>query len=554
MHLSLARSMSILCLLLQNAVMAETVLSVSDSSKSRRDISTQESTLVNSLLLTQKTTAPTLQQPVVPMTTLKDPVTSVSQLSDVQPTDWAFQALQSLIERYRVTASYPDHTYQGNRALTRYEIATVINAVLQRVNELVATGRETQVLRTDLLTLQRLQAEYVAELTILQSRINNLEAQTAELKTNQFSTTTKFSGLVVAAVTGGSFSGDRIIDPTGREITDNQPNATVAYRTSLNFNTSFNGTDNLLVRLEVGSARASDNAAGYLEPYFGSVLDFSYRSAIDDQFLLTRLNYTFKPSQDFTITIGPTITAPDYVDLNSYANLGFNDFTTLALTNNYILLPVLNLGAGAVIDWKIARQFTVRAVYVAADAANPNPDSQSSAAGVSPLVNLLYPKGDGESGLFGDPYQSTVELEYAPSDSFTLRLQYSGGNVFDGRFDVFGANFELALSQQLAIFGRFGYGTYYNTTFGDLNPKYWMAGVAFRDLFVSGALAGIAAGQPFVEGAVGSATQMNIEAFYNLPLSDNIRITPALQVITNPANQDSNGTIFTGTLRTSLSF
>ena len=29
-----------------------------------------------------------------------DQVTSVSQLSDVQPTDWAFQALQSLVERY----------------------------------------------------------------------------------------------------------------------------------------------------------------------------------------------------------------------------------------------------------------------------------------------------------------------------------------------------------------------------------------------------------------------------------------------------------------------
>lgn len=27
-------------------------------------------------------------------------VTSVSQLSDVKPTDWAFQALQSLVERY----------------------------------------------------------------------------------------------------------------------------------------------------------------------------------------------------------------------------------------------------------------------------------------------------------------------------------------------------------------------------------------------------------------------------------------------------------------------
>lgn len=46
-------------------------------------------------------------------------VTSVSQLSDVQPTDWAFQALQSLVERYGCIAGYPDGTYRGNRALTR---------------------------------------------------------------------------------------------------------------------------------------------------------------------------------------------------------------------------------------------------------------------------------------------------------------------------------------------------------------------------------------------------------------------------------------------------
>jgi hypothetical protein len=35
-------------------------------------------------------------------------VTSVSQLSDVRPTDWAFTALQSLVERYGCIAGYPD--------------------------------------------------------------------------------------------------------------------------------------------------------------------------------------------------------------------------------------------------------------------------------------------------------------------------------------------------------------------------------------------------------------------------------------------------------------
>jgi porin len=81
-----------------------------------------------------------------------------------------------------------------------------------------------------------------------------------------------------------------------------------------------------------------------------------------------------------------------------------------------------------------------------------------------------------------------------------------------------------------------------------------MAGVAFRDIFKSGAFAGIAIGQPFIENKVGSATQTNFEAFYNLPVTDNIRLTPLIQVITNPANQEDNGAIFTGTLRTVFSF
>lgn len=57
-------------------------------------------------------------------------VTSVSQLSDVQPTDWAFQALQSLVERYGCIAGYPDGTFRGNRAATRYELAAALNACL----------------------------------------------------------------------------------------------------------------------------------------------------------------------------------------------------------------------------------------------------------------------------------------------------------------------------------------------------------------------------------------------------------------------------------------
>ena len=43
-------------------------------------------------------------------------VSSVSQLSDVRPTDWAFTALQSLVERYGCIAGYPDRTFRGKQA------------------------------------------------------------------------------------------------------------------------------------------------------------------------------------------------------------------------------------------------------------------------------------------------------------------------------------------------------------------------------------------------------------------------------------------------------
>jgi hypothetical protein len=50
-------------------------------------------------------------------------VTNVTQLSDVRPGDWAYEALRSLVERYGCIAGYPDGTFKGNRAMTRYEFA-----------------------------------------------------------------------------------------------------------------------------------------------------------------------------------------------------------------------------------------------------------------------------------------------------------------------------------------------------------------------------------------------------------------------------------------------
>ncbi|MBD3887470.1 carbohydrate porin [Phormidium tenue FACHB-886] len=487
-------------------------------------------------------------------------VTSVNQLSDVQPTDWAFQALQSLVERYGCIAGYPYGSFRGDRALTRYEFAAGLNTCLDRINELISSSIEGFALSEDLGTLQRLQEEFASELITLQGRVDTLEARTAELEANQFSTTTRLTGQAIFAANGGGFEGDAIADPTEAVVATDDPNITALYRVALDLNTSFTGTDLLKIRIDTGINGGNDNAAGVLEPNFGSVLDFSVKPPSDGTFGLGRFYYTFTPLQDLSISLGPNIRTTDYIDLNSYANLSFRDFSTQALVNNYILFPINGPSAGASVVWNPGEgDFTLRALYAAADAANPG--NRGILRGTAAFTGLLYPANGnpatvdrGDRGLFGDTYQGMIELEYSPSANFALRLQYSGGEVFDNRFDGFGANAELTLTQTIGIFGRYGDSSYADTVFGDLNPSYWMAGLAARDLLTQGSLAGIAVVQPFIEEDIGDATQTNFEAFYNFPINDSIRITPLIQVVTNSSNQADNGTIITGTLRTVFLF
>ncbi|PSB10090.1 S-layer protein [Pleurocapsa sp. CCALA 161] len=485
---------------------------------------------------------------------------SVSELKDVASTDWAYEALQVLIERYGVMTGYPDGTFKGDkpngmaslRPLTRYEFATALNEVLQQLEELIAEEK-ISVESEDLSTLQRLRRDFANELVTLESRVDKLEKRTALIEANQFSTTTKLTTLVVSGATGGGFDGDNIVGVTGDEITTDDPNATLFYRTTLAFNTSFNGTDALVTWLEIGSNGIDDNTGGFLEPTFGSVLDYSAKPPVEE-LGVSRLYYTFSPSERLNLTFGSTLALTDYIDTNSYITPSFLNFSTLALAQNYILFPIQGLGAGAAVEWNPVERIKVKAAYVAASADEPSSDNSSFTPGIFPIGYILYPDGESKGGLFGDPYQGAVEIEFTPVNPVIIRFQYTGGEILGKRFDVVGANFEWAISERVAVFGRYGYGSYNNTVFGDINPNYWMVGISFPDLFVSGVISGVAVAQPFIADEIGDATQTNIEAFYNFPINDNIRITPLVQIITNAANQNSNGAIFSGTLRTVFSF
>ena len=123
-----------------------------------------------------------------------DQVTSITQFSDVKPTDWAYQALSNLIERYGCVAGYPNGSFRAQHSLSRWEAAALLNACLDRVTEI-----------TD--ELRRLMVEFEKELAITKARVNSLEAKVGELEATQFSTTTKLTG-VVRFVMGDVYRGN----------------------------------------------------------------------------------------------------------------------------------------------------------------------------------------------------------------------------------------------------------------------------------------------------------------------------------------------------------
>ena len=496
-------------------------------------------------------------------------VTSVSQLSDVKPTDWAFTALQSLVERYGCIAGYPDSTFRGNQATSRYEFAAGLNACLDKINEIISAGLADKVSKEDLETLQRLQEEFAAELTALRGRVDALDAKVAKLEAQQFSTTTKLSGEAIFSVQGGS----------GNPIAPSSSNIFVSSRVRLDLNTSFTGSDLLKTRLEVGNGSTSiPTAFGALgtTPVPGGNTNIGFGTygqdytGLGSTFTLAKLRYDFNLA-DARISVGPVMHAYDHIDTNSFANNEAVDFASTFFINNplHILVNGQTGGAGAAFDWNVGKSaFTIRGLYLAGNGNSPSPVPNPA----PPAAATSFTNG----GLFGDAYQATAELEFAPRNEagekpFAIKLLYTNGSVNNSTINSGGVNVEWKFAKGIGIFGRYGFGTIdgravpigtagsYTSGFAptvatnNLNPQTFAVGFAFPDLFKEGALAGIAVGQPFIESKIGNATQTNLELFYNFPVTNNIRITPDVQFIFNP-NNTTGSTIFVGTLRTVFSF
>ena len=99
-------------------------------------------------------------------------VTSVSQLRDVQPTEWSYQAISNLVSRYGCVAGYPDGTFRSGQAATRAELAALTNACLDNITQFYTEA--------DARTAAALRAEFSREIAATNTRVSALELAAAQ--------------------------------------------------------------------------------------------------------------------------------------------------------------------------------------------------------------------------------------------------------------------------------------------------------------------------------------------------------------------------------------
>ena len=478
-------------------------------------------------------------------------VTSVSQLSDVKPTDWAFQALQSLVERYGCIAGYPDKTYRGNRAMTRYEFAAGLNSCMDRVNDLIAASTADMVKKEDLATLRKLQEQFAAELATLRGRVDSLETKTALLEKQQFSTTTKLAGEVIFAVTQ-EFNRNQ---PTGKNQVALQD------RVRLTLNTSFTGKDLLVTRLAAGNARRFDNGTlneGLQTSQFGatgnnnvSVDWLAYYASLSDKLKIYvpaagGLHYDYAP------TMSPAL------------DTGDSGSSTLSVFGQRNPIYSMGGGAGLGVNYELGGGLQLSGGYLSGTAATPN-------AG---------------SGLFNGDNSFLAQVSYAPTKGpFQIGATYVNsyrktGAIFDGgggigssigslnanvagfagavKADGYGLSGSFKVSPQLVLNA---FSTYARLSdLGSNNADVWTygVGVALPDFGKKGNLLGFVAGaEPYVSGTnvpgISTSVPYHFEGFYKYQINDRISVTPGVIWITNPG-QSFGASAIIGTLRTTFTF
>ncbi|MFM7676222.1 MAG: iron uptake porin, partial [Synechococcus sp.] len=475
----------------------------------------------------------------------------------------------NLIERFGCVAGYPNGTYKGGQAMTRYEAAALLNACLDRITEV-----------TD--ELKRLMKEFEQELAVLKGRVDGLEAKVGELEATQFSTTTKLAGDTVFVIGANSFGGSEDLGTRTPDQNAENWGATVFnYDVRLNFSTSFTGKDLLYTRLRSGNFNSSPFAG---RPFNLMALDRAFSpSGGPNQVEIDRLYYRFPIGSDFTALVGGRARNTEFLAIRPsfYGGRGTNIldvFTLHGAPGTY------NKATGAAFGlmWK-------------QNVKKGNPYFAASTSYIAPSGN----EGDPSvGGLFTDASKGsfTTQIGVAAPQwalAFAWRYGQCGQNFRRGtQFanqnqpcpasgsddSAYSNNFAVTAAWQPVDSGwvpsiSTGWGYNALTQAGDSAgfdaannieaSQSWYVGLEWSDVFAKGNAFGMAVGQPVFatslrDGDTPRDGNYVWEWWYKFQVTDNISITPAIFYLSRPDGQfttaGETNNVFGGLVQTQFKF
>lgn len=477
-------------------------------------------------------------------------VNNIGELRDIQPTDWSYEALRGLIDRYSCISGYSDRTFRGAQAVSRAEFVAGLNRCLNQIEKILTTSDHMP--QGDVDTVLRLMQEFQSDLAILQGRTDGTQARIEDLEAIQFSTTTKLTGEAVFGL-GSILSQDEETEPT------------LGSRLRLELATSFTGEDLLFTRL------TRNDFSGFAEPVgtFEGNLAFAESNAEDLQ--LEALHYSFGVGDRVDLIVGAKGTTAD--DIAQTINVLDGDGGAGAIssfgTRNPIYYPPGDAGVGVV--HRPLKQVEISAGYLAASANESSPGN----------------------GLFNGAYSALGQITISPWDSLSLAATYvhsynqsdsrTGTNRANLRAESvallgktiptvsnsYGLELSWAISDRLALGGWGGLSKVSNLSTMERNIDRgtqdiwnWAATLAYTDLGQEGSMAGIVVGsEPTVTNSTISNLEENrdrslhLEAFYQYQINDNVAVTPGVIWITEPdRNLEPAEDLVIGTVRTTFSF
>ncbi|MDY6901743.1 MAG: iron uptake porin, partial [Cyanobacteriota bacterium] len=423
------------------------------------------------------------------------------------------------------------------------------------------------------------QEEFSAELATLRGRVDALEARTAELEANQFSTTTKLAGEAIFALT----------DAFGDSVGDDN-NTVFQNRIRLDLQTSFTGKDVLHTRLATGNAQrlntTGDPASGENFQTFNLTGDDSNSNDVKLDWLAYYTN--LGPAQLYVAATGGIHS--DYVaTVNPY----FEDYDggNGALSTFASSSPIYRIGggAGAALNFKFGkgggplRGSSLTVGYLGSEPSNPgvgqgvfngnyaalgqlNFNLNSRIALAATYVHGYHGSGSTlfDAGGFGGTTNQTLSDGVARDVPNPVVGSAQANLIEDpSSSNSYGLSAAIRPSDKFSISGFVSYSDV--SGFGasdDFEVWSWGAGIALPDFGGRGNVLGFFGGaQPYSlnRNLAGRSTDdsdvpYHIEGFYKYRVNDNISITPGVIYQTSSGQNEDNDDVFIGTLRTTFTF